>query len=318
MITLWDYTDTELPCADSNRSVHMKDMGNLGWELISVSSNPVNESHIYFWKRPIVDGISSALPIDNSRAETELHQPQEVAKEEVEANDPSTIHSHNFTQKISVSNYNKFPKPQIVMIVKYRPKEGCFAVFRDELYKRDYPNCIARHMGFNEQKEFVCVSFMESIDAALDLEGVGTSWLDSVDHLLIKYPNGSRTESFSGPVWGWYPSYENLRTFENDPKALTVIVVKMKRSAIQETMDLILKPSKIPNRFFSCIAQYKDTDDTYIHVSLDTLEDRIGIDKYFQIGHNKLLHPLVIREDSREFFSDPEDFVWFNEKYLQK
>ena len=39
---------------------------------------------------------------------------------------------------------------------------------------------------------------MESIDAALDLEGVGTSWLDSVDHLLIKYPNGSRTESFLG------------------------------------------------------------------------------------------------------------------------
>jgi len=138
MHTLWDYTDTELPCTDSNRSVHMNDMGSMGWELISVSSNPVNESHIYFWKRPVVDGISSALPIDNSRAETELQQAQEVAKEEVEVNDPATLHSHNFIQKISVSNYNKFPKPQIVMIVKYRPKEGCFAVFRDELYKRDY------------------------------------------------------------------------------------------------------------------------------------------------------------------------------------
>ena len=173
-------------------------------------------------------------------------------------------------------------------------------------------------MGFNEQKELVCVSFMESIDAALDLEGIGTNWLDSVDHLLIKYPNGSRTESFSGPVWGWYPNYENLRIFGDDPKALTVIVVKMKKSAIQTTMDLILKPSQIPNRFFSCVAQYKDTDDTYIHIGLDTLEDRIDADKYFQISYNELLHPLVIREDSREFFSGPEDFAWFNDKYLQK
>ncbi len=314
MIRLWDYTDTELSCADSNRSVHMKDMGSMGWELISVSSNPVNESHIYFWKRPIIDGISATLPIDNSRAETVLQQP----KEDVEVNDPAAIHSHNFIQKISASSYDKFPKPQIVMIVKYRPKEDCFAVFRDELYKRDYPNCIARHMGFNEQKEFVCVSFMESIDAALDLEGVGTNWLDSVDHLLIKYPNGSRTESFSGPIWGWYPNYENMKKFGNKPKALTVIVVKMKKSTIKKTMDLILTPLAVPNNFFSCVAQYKDTDDTYIHVGLDTLEGRIDADEYFQTCYSELLHPLVIREDSREFFSAPEDFVWFNGKYLQK
>ena len=73
---------------------------------------------------------------------------------------------------------------------------------------------------------------MESIDAALDLEGVGTSWLDSVDHLLIKYPNGSRTESFSGPVWGWFPNYENLSRFGAEPKAFTVLVVKIKDSFI--------------------------------------------------------------------------------------
>ena len=318
MITFWDYTDTELPCGDSNRSVHMKDVGSMGWELISVSSNPVNESHIYFWKRPAADKVVSASLIDNLKAETKLYEPKEVAKEEAETNDPTTNNSHNFIQEISASNYDKFPNPQIVMVVKYRTKEGCFDEFRTELYKRDYPNCIARHMGFNEQKEFVCVSFLESIDAALDLEGVGTNWLDSVDHLLIKYPNGSRTESFSGPVWGWHPNYENLRIFDDNPKALTVIVVKMKKSAVQKTMDLILKPSKIPNRFFSCVAQYKDTDDTYIHVGLDTLEDRIDANKYFQTSYSELLHPLVIREDSREFFSGPEDFVWFNDKYLQK
>ena len=145
-------------------------------------------------------------------------------------------------QGISEYDYKKFPEPQVVMVVKYRPKEGCFDQFRNELYTRDYPNVIERHMGFNEQNEFVCVSLMESIDAALDLEGVGTSWLDSVDHLLIKYPNGSRTESFSGPVWGWYPQYENLNKFSKEAKAFTVLVIKMKDSSIEQVKDLILQP----------------------------------------------------------------------------
>ncbi len=54
------------------------------------------------------------------------------------------------------------------MVVKYRLKEGYFDQLRNDLYSRDYPNVIARHVGFNKQNEFVCVSLMESIDAALD------------------------------------------------------------------------------------------------------------------------------------------------------
>ncbi len=317
MITRWDYADTELPSTDIDRSVHMKDMGSKGWELVSVATNPENGSHVYFWKRLVGDEISTLSTFDNPKPGTPFQKLQKASKREVQVNELSKTHSHNFIQEISSSSYNKFPNPQVVMIVKYRPKAECFFEFRDELYKRDYPNCIARHMGFNDQKEFVCASMMESIDAALDLEGVGTNWLDSVEHLLVKYPNGSRTESFSGPVWGWYPNYENLRKFEGNSKAFTVIIVKMKQPKLQEIKDLILQPSAAPNRLFTCVAQYRDTDDTYIHVSLDTLESIINADDYFQNDHNKLLGGLVIREESIEFFSGQEDFVWFNRKYLK-
>jgi len=51
---------------------------------------------------------------------------------------------------------------------------------------------------------------------------------------------------------------------------------------------------------------------------LDDLEDRIDANEYFQNGYNKQLANLVIREESREFFSGPEDFVWFNSKYLKE
>ena len=158
---------------------------------------------------------------------------------------------------------------------------------------------------------------MESIDAALDLEGVGTSWLDSVDHLLIKYPNGSRTESFSGPVWGWYPEYKNLKKFSNEAKAFTVIIVKIKDGLAEKVKNVILQPSKSPTNLFSCVAQYKDTDDTFIYIGLNTLENKMDADQYYLRGYSRPIATLVVPEMSREFFSDAEDFVWYNSKYFQ-
>ena len=141
--------------------------------------------------------------------------------------------------------------------------------------------------------------------------------MDSVDHLLIKYPNGSRTESFSGPVWGWYPEYKNLIKFSNEAKAFTVIVVKMKDGLADAVKDLILQPSESPTNLFSCVAQYKDTDDTFIYIGLNTLKNKKGADQYYLRGYSSPLDTLVVPEMSREFFSDAEDFVWYNSKYFQ-
>ena len=199
-IVMWDYKDTELPFNTVDRSSHMKEMGGEGWELVSVSPNPGKRCHVFFWKRP------QSLEIKNGKDSLQhsVNKPEDrnvqLEARRVNNNDPISTVTNKSNRKILDHEYKKFPDPQVVMIVKYRPKDGCFDQFRTELYTREYPNVITRHMGFNKKNEFVCVSFMESIDAALDLEGVGTSWLDSVDHLLIKYPNGSRTESFSGPV----------------------------------------------------------------------------------------------------------------------
>ena len=312
----WDYIDTELPFNTTDRSLHMKDMGSKGWELVSVSSSPLTGCHVFFWKRPQSRDVNKNHNGERFGTEKKEEQYRVSETRKLQHKGPPSPTDQKSNQDISELNYQKFPQPQVVMVVKYRPKGGCFDQFRNELYSRDYPNIISRHMGFNKQNEFVCVSLMESIDAALDLEGVGTSWLDSVDHLLIKYPNGSRTESFSGPVWGWYPEYKNLNKFRNSEKALTVIVVKMKDEFVDQVKDMILKPSKSPSNLFTCISQYKDTNDTYIYVGLDTLESRMGAGSYYLSGYSKPFTTLVIPEMSREFFSDVEDFVWFNPKYF--
>ena len=182
---MWDYKDTELPFNTTDRSSHMKEMGCEGCELVSVAQNPERRCHVFFWKRfqnlDIKNGKDLLQPGDNKLED------QNVLLEAGKGhnNDPISPVTYKSNREILNHEYKKFPDPQVDMIVKYRPKDGCFDQFRNELYSREYPNVITRHMGFNKKNEFVCVSFMESIDDALDLEGVGTSWLDSVDHLLI-------------------------------------------------------------------------------------------------------------------------------------
>ena len=315
-MVMWDYKDTELPFNTTDRSFHMKDMGGKGWELVSVSPNPESRCHVFFWKRPqnhdIKNGKDLLQPKVNKSEDQNV--PLEAGKVSKNGLISSPIYKSN--REISDHEYEKFPDPQVVMIVKYRPKDGCFDQFRTELYTREYPNVITRHMGFNKKNEFVCVSFMESIDAALDLEGVGTSWLDSVAHLLIKYPNGSRTESFSGPVWGWFPNFENLSRFGAKAKSFTVLVVKMKDNFIQEVKDIVLQPSILPRNLFSCVAQYKDTDNTYIYIGMDTAENKQDANTYYSSGCSRPITSLIVPEMSLEFFSDAEDFVWVNSKYF--
>ena len=80
-------------------------------------------------------------------------------------------------------------------IIKYKPKEGCEEQFIESLKrlyqlmrdnkKYDYLNDFIK---IDATGEYVQIARMPSIDALLD----------SVDHLLERYPDDSRTEAFSG------------------------------------------------------------------------------------------------------------------------
>ena len=90
----------------------------------------------------------------------------------------------------------------------------------------------------------------------------------------------------------------------------------MKDDLVDQLKNIILQSSNSPSNPFTFIAQYRDTIDTYIYEGLGTLKSRIGDGGYYLGGHSKPLTALLIPEMSREFFSDAEDFVWFNPKYF--
>ena len=85
-------------------------------------------------------------------------------------------------------------------VIKYKPKEGCEAEFVDGLKRlkemfegKRVQNFI--QLGSGEFVEIVCY---DSTDIMLELQVEGLTWLDSVDRLLERYEEESRTDAFTG------------------------------------------------------------------------------------------------------------------------
>ena len=95
-------------------------------------------------------------------------------------------------------------EPEVWSVIKYKPKEGCEDEFVQELkrlgamMKENKPYDFLNTFIRLETGEFVQIAKMPNLDALIDGQVQGLEWLDSVDHLLEKYKNESRTESFSG------------------------------------------------------------------------------------------------------------------------
>ena len=75
----------------------------------------------------------------------------------------------------------------------------------------------------------------------------------------------------------------------------------MKDGSAEAVKDVILQPSKSPTNLFSCVAQYKDTDDNFIYIELNTLENRMDADQYYLRGYSRPLTPLLFRKCLESF-----------------
>ena len=90
----------------------------------------------------------------------------------------------------------------IQAFVKYKTKSGCEEEFVERLKAADrsQDNCKAWSVTSLDNGEFIETITYNTIDGIVEDQDKGIAWLDSVDHLLVKHPNGSRTEAFSGII----------------------------------------------------------------------------------------------------------------------
>ena len=88
-------------------------------------------------------------------------------------------------------------------VIKYKPKAGCEEEFIENLKP------LKRLLeGRREQADYVQLPTGEvaeivkwaSMDQMMETQIDGLTWLDSVDHLLERYEEESRTNAFTGNV----------------------------------------------------------------------------------------------------------------------
>ena len=100
----------------------------------------------------------------------------------------------------------KMLEQEVWSVIKYKPKNGCEEEFINELKRLEKIMKENKSYSFLntfirlETGEFVQIAKMPNLDALLDGQVAGLEWLDSVDHILERYENDSRTDSFSGFV----------------------------------------------------------------------------------------------------------------------
>ena len=91
---------------------------------------------------------------------------------------------------------------KIVFVVKYNVKSGCADDF---IAAFDAPGGISNHANYQQliqisDTHFIRITEVDGVDLAVDKEDDGVKWLDEVNHLLLKYENGIRTDTCSGLV----------------------------------------------------------------------------------------------------------------------
>ena len=99
---------------------------------------------------------------------------------------------------------------ETLSIIKYKPLQGCEDQFEEELQKLYQIN---KESGFADKatvkftklddNSLIQIMICPTMDVLVDEQDEGLRWLDSVDYLLQKDEQGSRTEAVTGFTFNW-------------------------------------------------------------------------------------------------------------------
>ena len=71
-------------------------------------------------------------------------------------------------------------------------------------------------------------------------EDPGVSWLDTVEDLLVKFPNGSRTDASSGSVLQFFFIVENARKNINDSWVMSIVRMRAKEGSESDLVKALI------------------------------------------------------------------------------
>ena len=147
------------------------------------------------------------------------------------------------------------PTPTFCSIVRYITKPGFLDSMVEEIIKSPSDEAVSQHTILTGDNEIMNISLVPDLEGMVSKEETGVQWLDTVDHMLVKFQNGSRTEAISGPVVYYSFNEKNAEYFENKSLKTTIINLNVKRGKDLELIEQLSKPKLPENIVLYCVVE---------------------------------------------------------------
>ena len=297
MNKFWEYRTTEVARVDRVEGFpgHLNKMGQQGWELVAVE--PFNDVgvNLFYWKRPTLD-------IDQLSDGDFQDSKQNVSSFE-QLSTSSTKTAESLLTKGSA-------KPVFASIVRYVVREGYMNEMLQELKDNPSKEAIYQHTIQSDDNEIFNVSMVPDLSDMITKEESGVNWLDTIEHMLVKFPNGSRTDACSGPIIQYWFNEENAKKFEDEPLVMSIASFKVKDGCENDFLDTICSAPLSQVNIQKAIIQ--NDESSYHSVSIDLGDTQYQNDAE---GHSEfeLLRPfLELSKVNKTKISSGVVMTWVN------
>ena len=233
-----------------------------GWKLISIipfsikkNNKEIQIHRLYFQRvgRNFTKEISEKFY--NLETESKVNNKHETNK--TDNNNKKNIFKNSvlFINSITPLQNLKLPNPSFCSIVRFITKPGFLNIMVEELIKAPSDEAVSQHTIVTGDNEIMNISLVPNLEGMVSKEETGVKWLDTVDHMLVKFENGSRTEAISGPVIYYSFNEKNAGYFENKSLKTTIINLTVKKGKDLEFIEQLSKPKQPENIILYCVVQ---------------------------------------------------------------
>ena len=286
----WEYTNTKISREfnPQNYSRHLNDMGSQGWELVTVDTYADLGFNLLYWKR---HSASKSFP------KTEGYS---VGKDETIDNDLKMKEEASIVEKVKTSSLivaPNTPKPVFASIVRYVIRDGFVDKMLEEICDGPSPEAVAQYTLQISASELVNVTMVPELDDMITKEETGVNWLDTVEHMLVKFSNGSRTDACSGAIlFDWHNGF-NEGQLQNKTKVLSAVKYRVKEGCVDEFLSAVMTPSEIPMKIRKTIIQTDEQE--FYELGIAGLEEKIETEDEEVKWLDTVEHLLELFGDSR-------------------
>ena len=188
MNSQWEYTNTKIAREfnPQNYSSHLNDMGSQGWELVTVDTYADQGFNLLYWKRR--SGSKNVSKIEGYS----VGKDEKIDKDLKVKKDTSNVEIVKTPSPVVAPNA---PKPVFASIVRYVVRDGFVDKMLEEICDGPSPEAVAQYTLQISASEIVNVTMVPELDDMITKEETGVNWLDTVEHMLVKFSNGSRTDA---------------------------------------------------------------------------------------------------------------------------